>query len=131
MSNVEMVPQVAPAIVVLLLMFSGFFLNQDSIPSLLAPLKHISFIRYAFQALAVNELRGNTGFSCKDKIYGPFCLQGDDWLKQLKFSDVSIAWNCGILVLEIVCFNVLAFFILAWRRPSFMVPASPGAIHEP
>merc|ERR1719401_399616 len=79
--SVEQAPQVAPMVVVLFLVFSGFLLNQDYIPKLLAPLKHISFIRYAFQALAVNELRGNNGFECERGIFR-MCLQGDDWLKQ-------------------------------------------------
>jgi len=128
--SVEQAPQVAPMVVVLFLMFSGFFLNQDSIPKLLTPLKHISFIRYAFQALAVNELRGNDGFQCKERIYGPKCFQGDDWLEQLKFSDVSIQRNCGILLLEIVIFNILAFRILNQKRPSFMKVRSTGAMRN-
>jgi len=132
--NVEQAPQVAPMVVVLFLTFSGFFLNQDSIPSLLAPLKHISFIRYAFQALAVNELKGNDGFDCpKRTAFGPPCFQGDDWLKQLKFEDVSIEHNCMLLFVEICVFNLLAFRILNRKRPRFLKPKAsvearlPGA----
>jgi len=120
-TEVEQAPQVAPMVVVLFLMFSGFFLNQDSIPKLLSPLKHISFVRFAFQALVVNELKGNDGFHCDGPRFGgPPCFQGDDWLKNLKFENVSIETNCGYLALEILIFNFLAFRILNARRPAFM-----------
>ena len=56
--NVEMAPRVAPAFVILFLMFSGFFLNDESVPVWAAWLKHISFIRYTFQGLCVNEFGG-------------------------------------------------------------------------
>jgi len=117
--NVEQVPQIAPVCVVLLLMFSGFLLNQDSIPRLLAPLKYVSFIRYAFQAMTVNELRDNDGFECKRGLFR-MCLQGDDWLAQLSFQDVSIRWNCQLLLSLIVIFNLLAFRILNTKKPKFM-----------
>ena len=42
--------QVAPVIVILFLMFAGYFLREDSIPPWLAWIKYASFIRYAFQA---------------------------------------------------------------------------------
>ncbi len=37
-------------IVILFLMFAGYFLREDSIPPWLAWIKYASFIRYAFQA---------------------------------------------------------------------------------
>eukprot|EP01052_Picozoa_sp_SAG31_P027973 SAG31_NODE_2663_length_5278_cov_29.536011_3_plen_233_part_00 len=55
--NVEMAPRVAPAFVILFLMFSGFFLNDESVPVYMSWLKHISFIRYTFQGLCVNEFK--------------------------------------------------------------------------
>eukprot|EP00415_Alexandrium_ostenfeldii_P002813 UN2813 len=57
-TSVEMAPQVAPAFVILFVLFSGFLLNQDSIPRIFSPLKHISFIRYAFQGLARERVSG-------------------------------------------------------------------------
>ena len=39
-----------PVIVILFLMFAGYFLREDSIPPWLAWIKYASFIRYAFQA---------------------------------------------------------------------------------
>merc|ERR1739838_702908 len=82
---------------ILFLMFSGFLLNEDSIPAVFAPLKHISFIRYSFQALAVNELKDNQGFTCKNKVFGPRCLQGNDdrWSTEVPVVAKSQTWSCN------------------------------------
>ena len=37
--DVSMVPQLAPAFVILFVMFSGFLLNDDAVPKYMAPLK--------------------------------------------------------------------------------------------
>nr|QCO69320.1 ABCG2 [Prorocentrum lima] len=127
-TKVEQVPQIAPLVIVFFLMFSGLLLNQDDIPSIFRPLKHVSFIRYAFQALTVNELRGNTGFECSGTGLGRRCLQGDDWLDQLSFGEVSIQRSMKILFLEILVFNLLAFRILNGKQPRFMkAKANPNA----
>ena len=56
--------QVAPVIVILFLMFAGYFLREDSIPPWLAWIKYASFIRYAFQAIDRPLRRpGHTGQS--------------------------------------------------------------------
>jgi len=132
-SSVEMAPQVSPAAVILFVMFSGFLLNQDSIPAIFGPLKHISFVRYAFQALAVNELKDNDGFSCKPKVFGPHCLQGNDWLSQLGFEDVSLAQNIAIMAFEALVFHLLAFLTLRAKRPAFLrlQPPLPAAAAPP
>jgi len=133
LDDTKQVPQVAPLFVVFQLLFSGFLLNQDSIPSLLRPIKHVTFIRYAFQALAVNEFRGNNGFVCDRGIFR-MCLQGDDWLNQLSFEDVSITWNLKAMMGLIIGFNVLAFRILVSKKPQFLkmvmskVPAQDAVI---
>jgi len=139
-SNVEAAPKVAPAVVVLFLMFSGYFLNDESIPVWLSWIKYLSFIRYAFQALTVNEFRGAT-FDCPpaatttaDNIsqavnssasassYTPsYCLDGDEVLRSLNFDDISIASNAAFLLALIVGFNAIAFWaVMVLRKPTFV-----------
>jgi len=116
----EMAGQIAPAVVVLFLMFSGYFLNEESIPAWIGWIKYISFIRYAFQALCVNEFKG-AAFTCseKDLAIGR-CLQGDQMLEQLKFGEVSVAMNCLYLAIMVAAFNILAYAILALNAPKFL-----------
>uniref|UniRef100_A0A0G4I2X3 ABC transporter domain-containing protein n=1 Tax=Chromera velia CCMP2878 TaxID=1169474 RepID=A0A0G4I2X3_9ALVE len=118
-TNVEAVPQVAPAVTIIFLMFSGFFLNEDSIPAVFSPLKYISFIRYAFQALCVNELR-DAKF-CDGIPPGRPCIEGNDMLEgYLHFGNVKIWENAIWLAVEIAGFNILAFIVLCLRRPAFL-----------
>lgn len=119
-SNVEAAPKVAPAVVILFLMFSGFFLNDDSVPDWLSWLKYISFLRYTFQALAVNEFRG-AQFDCDHTRNATICLDGDDWLRSLNFHDVSIGANVAYVLTLIVAFNAIAYYaVLVLRKPNFV-----------
>ena len=116
-TSVEMAPQLAPAFVILFLMFSGFFLNESNVPVWLIWLREISFIRYAFQALCVNEFKG-AEFSC-DGSTGS-CVDGDEHLERLKFDDITISGNCGILAGMILGFNLLALGIVYYRQPKYL-----------
>ena len=123
--NVEMAPRVAPAFVILFLMFSGFFLNDESVPVYMAWLKHISFIRYTFQGLCVNEFKGAEfaeGCSASRPVNGsaPYCATGDDVLTQLSFEKVEL-WFVVMMNFIVGCsFHVLAFLILRSREVKFL-----------
>ena len=86
-TSVEMAPQLAPAFVILFLMFSGFFLNENNVPIYLIWLREVSFIRYAFQALSVNEFKDAT-FSCSSGDTS--CITGNEHLERLNFDDVTV-----------------------------------------
>ena len=121
-NSVEMAPQLAPAFVILFLMFSGFFLNESNVPVFLIWLRELSFIRYAFQALCVNEFKG-AEFSC-DPSTTATCNDGDEHLDRLKFDDVKIWENCLILFGMIVGFNALALAIIYYRQPKYLALGS-------
>jgi ABC-type transport system involved in multi-copper enzyme maturation permease subunit len=129
--NVEMAPRVAPAFVILFLMFSGFFLNDESVPVYMIWLKHISFIRYTFQGLVVNEFKGaefpegceftNTT-TMSGEVAGPppRCATGDDVLDQLSFGEVEL-WFVVMMNLIIgFVFHFLAYSILSARQVKFL-----------
>eukprot|EP00937_MAST-01D_sp_MAST-1D-sp2_P003420 g3420.t1 len=122
--------EVAPAFVVLFLMFSGFLINEESVPVWLSWLQEISFIRYAFKALAINEFRGTT-FDCDgtapaaDGAAAPPCLDGDQVLARLNFTS-SIATNCFVLIGTMAAFHATAYAILILRRPKYLKLAAHG-----
>ena len=116
-TSVEMAPQLAPAFVILFLMFSGFFLNENNVPIYLIWLREVSFIRYAFQALSVNEFKDAT-FSCSSGDTS--CITGNEHLERLNFDDVTVGGNCAILAGIIVGFNLLALAIVYYRQPSYL-----------
>lgn len=119
-SNVTMAAQIAPAVVILFLLFSGFLINEASVPVYFTWLKETSFIRYAFKAAAVNELEGQT-FNCEGAGDGYCVTSGDQVLAQLKFDSDGLILECVVILLAIIAvFNVLALLILVLRKPKFL-----------
>lgn len=49
---------VAPITLVLLMLFGGFFINSANVPVYLIWLQYLSFFKYAFEALVINEFTG-------------------------------------------------------------------------
>jgi len=130
--NVTMAPQIAPAVVILFLLFNGFMINEESVPVYFIWLKEVSFIRYAFKAVMVNEF-GGSSFTC-DAIADESCVRsGDQVLSRLKFDGDSVSTCLLILAGMAAFFNVLAYFILVWRRPCFqpLEAAAGGSLAQP
>ncbi|CUG00176.1 ABC transporter, putative [Bodo saltans] len=61
--NYQVANVIAPLILVLFLLPSGFLINLNSIPIIWRWIKYISFFRYGFEALVLNEFDGLT-FNC-------------------------------------------------------------------
>lgn len=123
--NVEMAPRVAPAFVILFLMFSGFLLNDESVPIYMAWLKHISFIRYTFQGLVVNEFKGaefpeGCEFAINGSATSRQCATGDDVLEQLSFDEVEISFVVMMNFIIGFSFHFLAYMILSAREVKYL-----------
>lgn len=102
-----------PVYTLLCLMFSGgIFLKDSSIPSWLIWMKYISFMRYPYQNLVVNEFR-NAHFEPDV----PF--DGNGWLKNLGYQNVSIAQNFVYIAIMFVAFASLAITCLWMNQPKF------------
>jgi len=119
--SVTMGPQLAPAFVIIFLIFNGFMINEESIPVYFIWLRELSFIRYAFKAVIVNEFAGET-FTCDDvHSTAPCITSGDTVLAQLGFTDDFAIMKCVVIMAIIFAgFNLLAFSILVVRRPLFL-----------
>eukprot|EP00658_Telonema_sp_P-2_P018670 TRINITY_DN17319_c0_g2_i2.p1 TRINITY_DN17319_c0_g2~~TRINITY_DN17319_c0_g2_i2.p1 ORF type:complete len:401 (-),score=68.77 TRINITY_DN17319_c0_g2_i2:323-1525(-) len=125
--DVSMVPQLAPAFVILFVMFSGYMLNDDSVPNYMAPLKYISFVRYAFQALCVNEFKDAMPNLCVQFSPGCHYHSGNTYLKDfLHFESVQI-WDCALyLCIVLGAFHVVAYTLLCLGKPSYL-PMKQGS----
>ena len=139
--STEVAPQVAPAVVVLFLMFSGYFLNEASIPVWLTWLSNISFIGWTFQALCINEFQGRA-FDCDDGPAPGFCFDGDTWLANLNFDEGTLGDRLLYLVYILAAFHAVAYLVLVLRAPKFLplkphgkasdaVPAVPAVPESP
>lgn len=129
--SVTMAPQIAPAVVIVFLVFNGFMINEASIPAYFIWLREISFIRYAFKALMVNEFEG-AAFTCGDAFTDTSCASsGNAVLSQLGFLEDGTIVTCVVILLGIsAAFNLLAFLILLYRKPTFLALRAEGIVEE-
>jgi ABC-type multidrug transport system ATPase subunit/ABC-type multidrug transport system permease subunit len=130
--NVQMASQLAPAVVILFLTFSGFLINEDSVPVYFIWLREMSFIRYTFKALVVNEFDGAT-FECDAASAAPCVTNGEQMLAQLGFDEKDLVETCAIILVAIALIaNFLAILILFCRRPRFLaLKEAPGTLEPP
>jgi len=56
--NVTVANIIAPITLVLLMLFGGFFINSANVPVYLIWLQYLSFFKYGYEALVVNEFTG-------------------------------------------------------------------------
>ena len=55
----------APLVIVILLLFGGFYINTSNIPVYFIWIEYFSYFKYAFSALMQNEFNG-LDLKCKD-----------------------------------------------------------------
>ncbi|CCI40641.1 unnamed protein product [Albugo candida] len=70
-------------ILLVMLLFGGFLLNNDTMPGAVAWLKHISAFNYGFETLMTNELRGIV-LTFNAPGYPSIPIYGDVFLKTMK-----------------------------------------------
>eukprot|EP00475_Leptophrys_vorax_P043952 TRINITY_DN8630_c0_g1_i1.p1 TRINITY_DN8630_c0_g1~~TRINITY_DN8630_c0_g1_i1.p1 ORF type:complete len:671 (-),score=189.92 TRINITY_DN8630_c0_g1_i1:38-1888(-) len=118
----------APMVIVLLMLPSGFLVNLKNIPWYWSWLKYISFFKYAFEAMMVNEFAG-LPLHCNADEYKPpgcdpattiFCIcpvtNGNDVLGQLGMSTTTLWKNVYILIGMIGALLLAAFLCLKFLQ---------------
>lgn len=58
-SSIEIATTIAPILNILFFLFAGLFININSLPKVLQFFPYISFIKWSFQALVLNQYKGN------------------------------------------------------------------------
>jgi hypothetical protein len=83
----------------------SFLVNIESLPVVAEWIPYISFMRWAFQALCINEFKGQT-FSCSGGTGGACLPDGDAVLSSLSFDKQTI----NEAVLGLGCMLMFFFF---------------------
>ncbi|XP_065053013.1 protein white-like isoform X1 [Rhopilema esculentum] len=111
------------------LLFGGFFLKDESVPPYFIWLKYLSWFKYSFEALLVNQWDGFGSISCP-KVAPTLALSnattattavvpciktGQQVLKYFDLDATRLGLDIGILVVLAVAFRVLAFIFLVIR----------------
>ena len=116
--DVEAATAFGPIVVVLMILFGGFYINIESLPVWLRWVHYLSLMRFAFEGLCVNEFK-DLVFSCDDVDVGGACVEtGQDVLNRLSFT-----MTVGEIMIWLVVFmgvvHVIAYHILEKKKRSY------------
>jgi len=117
--TVEAANAAGPPVVIIALLFGGFFINLDSLPIVANWIPYLSFLKWTFECLAINEFKG-AKFSCGGQSYGACETTGEQVLKRLKFGDDTIYDAVFGLSMVLIGFTVSAYLILDRSKISYM-----------
>eukprot|EP00048_Salpingoeca_helianthica_P015136 m.225213 g.225213 ORF g.225213 m.225213 type:complete len:662 (-) comp16645_c0_seq1:321-2306(-) len=109
----EVASVIVPVCTIILMLFGGFYLNSRSIWIGFVWIEALSFLKYSFTAVAVNEFRGTT-WTCSDPTN---CLgTGERVLETLNFTHGNVWEEIGKLFALCVGLRVIAYFCLLLLR---------------
>ena len=109
-------------VMLIFILFSGFYANTSVIPAALNWIQWISPIRWMFAALLQIQFSGLV-FECN---LGPTaCVQtGEAYMLRLGVQDDSFARSFGVLVGMIAFLQITAYVVLRIRRINWITPSS-------
>ncbi|XP_024394887.1 ABC transporter G family member 7 [Physcomitrium patens] len=117
-----------PSLMTVFIVFGGYYVNSDNTPTIFRWIPKVSLIRWAFQALSINEFKGLT-FDVKNS----FDLQdGDQVLERLSFGGKNVQ-NAVNQELRIALFWYwLTYVLLKRNKAKFQVLEAPSKVtpHE-
>jgi ABC-type multidrug transport system ATPase subunit/ABC-type multidrug transport system permease subunit len=118
--NMDVAMAVTPLFQVWLMLFSGFYAYSDSIPIWLRWMNYLSFLRYAFQALVLNEFSGTT-FRCEtSELVMGICptTRGEQVINRLSMQDANVWVNTGMIFAMWLIFRIWGYLALRYaNRP--------------
>ncbi|XP_044754174.1 protein white-like isoform X2 [Coccinella septempunctata] len=101
-------------IMVPFILFSGIFVNIRSIPLCLRWLSDISWYRYGFEGLLINQWDGVKSIKCKN-VTIPCPLDGVTILAEQGYSPVDF-WDCVVLLILIaIITSIIPLIMLLYR----------------
>ncbi|GAX74296.1 hypothetical protein CEUSTIGMA_g1745.t1 [Chlamydomonas eustigma] len=123
-TSTEAASAIGPAVMVIWIVFGGYYVNQDNVPRLLRWLPSASLIKQGFQALCINEF---PGLEFQPDVSGRGMTDGHQVLTWLSFDNTSVA-DCVLKQIRILAFYYWATFcILKAGRDSYQ-PMRPSVV---
>ncbi|KAK9866000.1 hypothetical protein WJX84_002019 [Apatococcus fuscideae] len=114
-----------PAVILIFVVFGGYYVNDKSVPRALQWIPRTSFIKHGFSGLCANELRGLT-FDKDDKA-DVNISSGQQALQRVGFGDASPGGSARAMG-RILLFNYwVTYCILKSKRPKFQPLEAPAA----
>ena len=112
----------SPIFIIVSMIFSGFLVNIDNIPSFIRWLQWLSFGKYAFDALIQNEYNGLDLYCKSDQEVGdtnvcPF-TSGEEVIDSLNITEIPIPIDMVILFGMFVFYRLVLIIAFAKARPT-------------
>eukprot|EP00054_Salpingoeca_dolichothecata_P027833 m.206300 g.206300 ORF g.206300 m.206300 type:complete len:662 (-) comp26059_c0_seq10:69-2054(-) len=113
--NLNIAQILAPVTLVLFVLYSGFYINSQSLLPWLDWIAYVSFIKYAWQTLVINEFTDLT-LKCNDVPAGACIAHGKDELRLLGMENGKIAEDFFILLGMTAGYRILAYLALRFTH---------------
>eukprot|EP00164_Ancoracysta_twista_P017105 GFYU01029007.1.p1 GENE.GFYU01029007.1~~GFYU01029007.1.p1 ORF type:complete len:165 (-),score=42.70 GFYU01029007.1:228-722(-) len=110
-ANFQVGNAISAIVIVLQMLFGGFFSNIATIPVWLRWLQWVSVFKYGFEVLAINEFDGLT-FDCPPAPEVCQVPDGDVALKNLGFNKDHFAQDMIILFALMMFYRLVAYYFL-------------------
>ncbi|PIC41623.1 hypothetical protein B9Z55_008975 [Caenorhabditis nigoni] len=120
-ANTDVAMTVLPIFVVPIMAFGGFFITFDAIPSYFTWLSSLSYFKYGYEALAINEWESVTVIpECLNSTVSAFALNGCpkngyEVLESIDFSAYHKWFNISILFVMFIGIRLIAYVALLIR----------------
>lgn len=95
-------------------LFGGFFLEPSRLPLYFSWLDALSFIKYAFVSVSLNEYK-NVVFTCPSNSTCPI-KYGEDIISMKGYDYINIGTGVGILILYIIIMRFIAYIGLRFNK---------------
>jgi len=114
-SSPEAANALGPAVMVIFIVFGGYYCNPENVPLAFRWIPRVSLIKHGFEGLAANEFRG---LSFETKLPTDVAT-GEQALQRIGFGESTVPKSLAGLG-RIMLFNwMLTFHILKSKKPSF------------
>jgi ABC-type multidrug transport system ATPase subunit/ABC-type multidrug transport system permease subunit len=117
--NADFASAIVIPIVIIPLIFGGFYINLDSLPIVANWVPYASFLRWAFQALIINEFQGET-FNCSGGSTSQCLQSGTEVINSLSFNNEDLRQSVLGLGCCLVIFLLAAIMFLELNRLTFL-----------
>ena len=107
--NFEVAASSSAIILTIFMLFSGYLIKEENIPVYWIWAYHISFFKYAINALGYNEFHDN------DRYHFP----NPSWqsvIDQYNFDDVALVWDIVFLIGMVIFFRACCYVALRFKR---------------
>ena len=114
--NAQIGQAMMPPVNVFAMLFSGVMINVESLPVAVRWIANISFVRWVFEGLLLNQLKDYSGFQCPEQTNST-CLfkTGEDVLELYSFQDGQL-WLCYIMSLVTVALFLSVGYYALWAN---------------